>query len=178
VRRLEEAGVLHPKVDPESGERNFDMEEVKRVAAERTGDRIHGEPPPAPPPRSEGAVAAAVFRLLDQGMPLVNIVIELGAPPEVIERAAQTWQRLKQLDMSSPSLPAIVAKLTRTVNLLVEQVQQLQASCSGCPLAGIRSRECEQCGSVGLASVEIQCTDCGCRFRRGFWPQPEDGEDE
>jgi len=173
VRRLEQSGTLHPAVDAATGERSFDIAELQRVAAERSGKDATA----LPPLQTNGDVSATIFELLEAGRSLADIVMQLRVPPEAAERTALAWMRLKQLDLNAPSVPGTVAKLIRTVNLLVEQMRQLQAACSSCPLAGIGTRECEGCGSAGMVAVTVECTDCGCRFRRGFWPQTED-EDE
>jgi hypothetical protein len=176
---MEASGTLHPAVDAATGERSFDLGEVERVAAERAGKDAPQMPAPTTSPRSDGEVAADVFRLLDHGKSLTSIVIELGLPPEVVERSAQAWMRLKQQDLSAPSVPATVARLVQAVNWLLPMVKQLREKClEACPLVGVHEEECEQCGAVGYVAVETKCTGCGRRVWFGHWPDEDDNTEE
>ncbi|MBM4354673.1 MAG: MerR family transcriptional regulator [Deltaproteobacteria bacterium] len=174
VRRMEERGELHPAIDPATRERLFDPGEIARVAASRDREVCGGDPT-APPMVAavwtEGDLAAAVFELLDAGQTLVSIVVELHAPPEQIEKAAQAWCRLKEQDLNSPSVPASIGRLRRQVAELVAAYKGLKRRLDGTPQVGLGDNfKCRTCGVIGSVALPVRCTACGDETEVGWWP--------
>jgi len=79
--RTMEGNALHPKkVD---GVNYFDLTEVETVA------KIHGKRTAAA--LTEGQIAAAVFKMIDGGKELREIVIELEQPPALVRALYDEW---------------------------------------------------------------------------------------
>jgi hypothetical protein len=81
VRRLEERGVLHPRIV--DGIHFFDPAEIHRARAERAS----GAP-------TDGEAAALAFELLDQGAGLREVVKRCRVPPERARALAIDWKKM------------------------------------------------------------------------------------
>jgi hypothetical protein len=81
VRRLEERGVLHPRVI--DGVHFFDTEEIHRARTARASS--------AP---TDGEAAALAFELLDQGVGMRDIVKRCRVTPERARTLAAEWKKM------------------------------------------------------------------------------------
>jgi hypothetical protein len=85
VRSLE-GKALHPEVV--NGVHYFDPAEVERVARELSGRARRS----SPETRSEGEIAALVFRAFEEDKDLHAIVTELAVPPETVRVLYRQWR--------------------------------------------------------------------------------------
>ncbi len=143
-------------------------------------------------PLTDGAVAAFVFAALDRGSALTTIVVERAIEPATVGRLFAEWMKLKEVDVSAPSVPAVLADLGQRVAELEEVVNELDAEGSAQlkqlatslarrarqieddPLAGLRSSWSCPCGGRGTVAAKVECTTCGHATSVGWFPEEED----
>jgi hypothetical protein len=109
VQKLHARGYLHPVV--KNGIRHFALAEVEALArpGRRPSPWLASPPRSRPtkaavaPRRAEGQEAAHVFRLLDHGMSLREIVLRARVPPHRVRALHREWTR--SLDQGSPPDP-------------------------------------------------------------------------
>ena len=130
VRRLVQQGRLSPTRD-ERGRHLFsrsDLEAYVRAHGPAGRQALPVEPPA---PRDHGQRTAAVFRDLEEGLPLVQIVIRQRLSTQQILELAAEWERLRAADLSAPSVPrqiqALRTELEQPANDLGERLRALEA---------------------------------------------------
>jgi DNA-binding transcriptional MerR regulator len=108
VRQLEKAGRLKPAIDKD-GVRLYDPRAVRAFVKQR-------------PPRVlvQGELASKVFRMLDDGHSLKQIVIDLKLPPETVRKLHDEYRRplvepppdreLEAFDRRSAETDAVIEK--------------------------------------------------------------------
>jgi hypothetical protein len=109
VEKLHARGHLHPVV--KNGIAHFALSEVEALArpGRRPSPWLASPPRRRPtkaavaPRRTEGEEAAHVFRLLDDGMSLREIVMRARVPPHRVRTLHREWTR--SLDQGSPPDP-------------------------------------------------------------------------
>lgn len=85
VRKLEKSGDLKPTVSKE-GIHLFKMNDLEALARKRYNDGFRAKA------FNGGQIAAAVFRLLEQGKSKSHIVIQLMVEPEVVNKLYDEWK--------------------------------------------------------------------------------------
>jgi hypothetical protein len=105
VRRLERSR-LHPVTELD-GSHVFDAEEIRTLARERADTRI---------PRSSGELAARACELFREGRGVVDVVIALRQPFELVRE----WQRSYLADAGTLLVPEVLAHQMREA-FFVEQ---------------------------------------------------------
>ena len=206
VRRLVAKGTLQCTRD-DLGRHVFDAADLKALrpsggrgaAAEQVIEPSHG---PAPESRVEavmsssptdGEVAALVFGAFDVGSALTAIVVEHAVEPSTVGRLYAEWRKLKEVDLSAPSVPAALAALTTRLEELEEVLEELDAdvaarlkelggSLAWCvrqirdaPLSGLRTRWACECGGSGTVAAKVECTACGLATSLGWYPEEGGG---
>ena len=110
VRHLEQHGKLHPVAD-ESGRFTFDRAEVSAYVRTRPARR-----------QVDGEIASRVFRMISEGFPLRDIVIETCLSPDTVRKLHDEYRRpfvpvdesiLEQMDKSAAELDKRIAAQQR-----------------------------------------------------------------
>jgi len=84
-------------------------------------------------PTQQGEIASQVFKLLEKGRTLSQIVIKLRLPPEVVKNLYNKWVELNQIDVNQPNLEKLDQKLEshvtghRSLDTLLEKARNCSA---------------------------------------------------
>ena len=94
IRNWRDGGFLHPKKELRvlsNGARRvvevYDPDELRRRRPRRDNAEV---------PETEGAIAARAFALFGQGVPLMDVVIQLEATPQLVDELHDHWQRMSE----------------------------------------------------------------------------------
>lgn len=106
IRRLEDAGQLHPVKDS-SGCNRFDPSEVEsaRLARSETtaaAASSSGAGSTSTPTTLDGELAALIFEELEQGLTPTDIVREHAISPQLVSSAVTAYHHLRELGGSAP----------------------------------------------------------------------------
>jgi hypothetical protein len=74
-------------------------------------------------PLSEGEVAAEVFRLLEEGKTIPQVVIALKQPPHVVISLYSEWLKVKRVDVNKPITIKQLEELERRLERRLSEIE-------------------------------------------------------
>ena len=123
----------------------------------------------------EKSIASQVFKMLEKGKSLTEIVTELEVDPDVVLNLQRKWSKMKEVDLNNPNIP-------RTLKELQDKVEELDEwgnhtlieliKLSPCLSSHLYEHfECK-CGAVKQNfAFQVRCLKCG---RHSWWSFEKD----
>jgi len=119
---------------------------------------------------SRDVIAGRVFELLEQGVSLPQIVCQLSVRPDVVRALSEQYRELKALDLTSDSVPRLLAEITDRLGALEADVSELHDGAALTPLWRLgAAHRCGSCGHGGGMAIEVVCTHCRGSALWGPW---------